>query len=303
MKRVFKKMISINYYRSISKLVLITFVTVTILSCSKDDNDDDVSLPVTINEIPQDIKNLIYFNGDEKSSTVLITVPGGPSTVIDEEIVDQFSEFLIPRGILTVNVHQAQTLNPEILFNNDITLNDAVNFNNQSIETLYEVVNHFKDEGRTVYVLGLSFGAFVTQEFIAQKGIDVADKYLIITGRLDMNDVFWQALAEGRTGYFENGVTPILNSQPEGTIFGRNEAKLFAGLIMNRYTQQFSSIESLSNITYIYGEADEAVGGLTAEEVTFLQSKNANVLSGEGGHDEPFEGYFEQGFSEAFGIE
>lgn len=301
MKRVSKKIIRINYYCSISKLVLITFLTVTTFSCSND--DDHVDSPIIFNEIPQEIKNLIYFSGDEKASIVLINAQAGPSTVLDEELVDELSEFLSPRGILTVNVHQAQTLNPEILFNNDITLDDAVKFNTQSIEALYEVVNHFKDEGRTVYVLGLSFGAFITQELIAQKGINVADKYLIITGRLDMNDNFWQALAEGRTGYFENGATPIINSEPEETIFGRNEAKLFASLIMNRYTQHFSSIESLSNITYIYGETDEAVGSLTAEEVLFLQSKNANILFGNGGHDEPFEGFIEQGFSEAFGIE
>ncbi|WP_299335941.1 hypothetical protein [uncultured Psychroserpens sp.] len=300
MKKVLTKMMRIKYGATTPKLILTTLLSVIMLSCS---NDDDKPPTPTFNDIPQNIKDLIYFSGDEKASTVLINAQAGPSIVLDEELVDNLSGFLSPRGILTVNVHQAQTLNPEILLNNDITLDDAVNFNNQSIETLYEVVNHFKDEGRTVYVLGLSFGAFITQELIAQKGIDVADKYLIITGRLDMNDVFWQALAEGRTGDFENGVTPILNSEPEETIFGRNEAKLFAGLIMNRYTQHFSSIESLSNITYIYGETDEAVGSLTAEEISFLQSKNANILSGTGGHDEPFEGFIEQGFSEAFGIE
>ncbi|WP_299438549.1 hypothetical protein [uncultured Aquimarina sp.] len=85
--------------------------------------------------------------------------------------------------------------------------------------------------------------------------------------------------------------------------FARNEARLFAGIIMNRYTERFNSIESLSNVTYIYGTTDEAVGSLTAEEVTFLQSKNATILSGSGGHDEPFEGFIKQGFSEAFGIE
>ena len=60
---------------------------------------------------------------------------------------------------------------------------------------------------------------------------------------------------------------------------------------------------SPSNITYIYGATDQQIGSLTAEEVAFLKSKNANILSGSGGHDVPFEGYIEQGFREAFGIE
>jgi len=34
-----------------------------------------------------------------------------------------------------------------------------------------------------------------------------------------------------------------------------------------------------------------------------LESKNATILTGNGGHDEPFEGFYEQGFKEAFGIE
>ncbi|MEW7279902.1 hypothetical protein ABW636_15015 [Aquimarina sp. 2201CG1-2-11] len=298
MKRVFSKLTRTNYY-SVSNLILITFFAITISSC----NNDDEPPSVAIKEISQDIKNLIYFRGDEKASTVLINAQAGPATMLDEELVDYLSGFLSTRGILTVNVHQTQTLNPSILEENDITLDQAVNFNLQSVETLYRVVKYFKDEGRTVYVLGLSFGAFITQELIAQNGIDVADNYLIITGRLNINDVFWQGLAEGKGGFFENGITPILDENPDMDVFRRNEARLFAGLAMNRYAQQFNAIESLSSITYIYGATDEALGSLTTEEIQFLESKNANILRGSGGHDEPFEGFLEEGFREAFGIE
>jgi len=291
-------MIRINYYRSISKLVLITFFTVIAFSCSNDDDN-----PPTNDGISQEIKDLIYFRGDENASTVLITVAGGPSTELAEDIVDQVVSAFNTTDILTINVHQAQTLNPSILEDNDITLEQSVNFNAESIETLYDVIKYFKDEGRTIYIAGISFGAFITQELIAAKGIDVADKYLIMTGRLDINDIFWQGLAEGKSGSFENGVNPIIDEEPFAQVFQRNEAKLFAGLAMNRYTEHFNTIESLSNITYIYGATDEAVGSLTDEEVAFLNSKNANILTGNGGHDEPFEGFVEQGFSEAFGIE
>lgn len=300
MKKVFNKTISINHYRSISKFVLITFLTLTIVSCS---DDDDGNPPSNFNEISQDIKDLIYFSGDEKAPTVLINVQAGPSPELAEDIVEFIVTTFNTTDILTVNPHQAQTLNPNILLGNEITVDQAVNFNAESVETLYQVVQYFKDEGRTVYIVGLSFGAFITQELIAQKGIDVADKYLIITGRLDINDVMWQGLAEGKNAYFENGVTPIVDTEPFVDVLNRNEARLFAGIAMNRYTQQFNTIESLSKITYIYGTTDEAVGSLTAEEVSFLQSKNANILSGNGGHDEPFIGFVEQGFSDAFGIE
>jgi len=300
MKKTFLKTTNRNKVPLVFTLILIAVLSTNVVSCSKDDDNPPA---ITIKDIPQNIKDLIYFSGDEMASTVLINVQAGPSVVLDDEVVNDLAPALSPRGILSVNVHQGQTLNPTILEDDDITLNQAINLNNQSVETLYQVVKHFKDEGRTIYLLGASFGAFITQELIAQKGIEVADKYLIITGRLDMNDDFWQALSEGRFGYFENGTTPVLDPEPADNVFERNEARLFASIIMNRYTERFSSIESLSNVTYIYGNTDEAVGGLTDSEVSFLESKNATVLGGDGDHDNPFDMYFEVGFNQAFGIE
>lgn len=293
-------MTNYNRLNFISSTVLALILSITTCSCSK---NDDTPTPVVIKEISQEIKDLIYLSGDEKASTVLVTVAGGPSTELATGLVDYFSENFNTTGILNVTIHQAQTLNPNIIEGNDITLADAINFNAESIENLYQVIEYFKDEGRTVYVVGFSFGAFVTQELIAKKGIDVADKYLIVSGRLDINEAFWLGLAGGRDGRFDNGITPIIETEPFEESFKRNEAKLFAGLIMNRYTMQFNAIESLSSITYIYGKTDEDVGSLTNEEVSFLESKNANILFGNGGHDEPFEGFVNQGFSQAFGIE
>lgn len=300
MKKVFLKLTNLNSIYTLSNALLIVMFSIIMSSCS---NDDDGDPPITFNEIPQNIKDLIYFRGNEKAPTVLIAIPGGPSPELATDIVDDLAQDISrPQDILTITVHQAQTLSPSILEENDITLDQAINFNAESIEMLSEVITYFKDQGRTVYVAGISFGAFVTQEFIAQKGIDAADDYLIITGRLDINDVMWQGLAEGKNAFFENGVTPIVDDEPFVDAFNRNEARMFAGLAMNRYTEQFNTIESLSNITYIYGETDMAVGRPTVEEVAFLQSKNANILSGNGGHDFPFQGFLKQGFSEAFGI-
>ena len=227
----------------------------------------------------------------------------GPSVELNEDIVGLLFQSLGDRDILFVNAHQHQTLNPNILFDNDITLNDGINFTAQSVDILYSVVKYFKEQGRTVYIMGISYGAFITQELIARRGIDVADKYFIATGRLDMNDIFWQALAEGRSGGFDNnGMTPIVNPEPEEEVFGRNEARLFAGVILNRYTERFSDIESLSDVTYLYGNFDEQLGALTPEEVQFLESKNATVLNVDTGHDVPLP-LLSQGFTTAFGME
>ena len=301
MKKAFLKIKKTNGFSSVINLTLIILLSIITFSCSK---DDDGTPPVVITELSQDIKDVIYFKGDEKASTVLITVSGGPGTVIGADTVDEFFPFLIPKGILTVTVHQAQTLNPDILAGNDISVAQASSFNAESIEMLDKVTTYFKNQGRTVYILGLSFGSFITQDLIAKKGINSADKYLIIAGRLDMNDIVWQAAAEGKTSYFENGITPIIDPDPNPDVKERNLERIAAGFVMNRYTQLFNPIESLSNLTYIYGAKDQAVGSLTDNEVQFLESKNANVIKGPGDHDATLGlNFIEQGFKEAFEIE
>ncbi len=299
MKKVSLKMTNLNRFHFTTNLILIAFLSIFIYSCS---NDDDGQPTDVIKELPQDIKDLIYFTGDEKASTVLISVPGGPSTEFGTDLVDYISATFNTTDILNVTVHQAQTINPDIVSGNDITLDQAVTFNTESIETLFKVIKYFKDQDRVVYVLGVSFGAFITQELIAKNGIDSADKYLIISSRLDMNDVIWQGAAEGREGGFENGITPIVKEEPDPNVMERNLNRIFAGLVKNRYTQLFNPITDLSSLTYIYGTTDDAVGSLTAEEVKFLESRNTNIIAGNGNHDDTFFGFIAQGFNEAFGI-
>jgi len=307
MKKVALKMTNPNRFRFVKNVMLIAFLSILTVSCSNDDNQPpvkDAEPTGAITEISQEIKELIYFQGDEKAPTVLINIPGGPDTTFNPDIVDLVSATSKTPDILNVTVHQAQTLDSTIVKGADITLDQAVGFNTESIDMLDKVISYFKAQGRTVYVFGFSFGAFITQDLIGKKGIDSADKYLIMTGRLDMNDLVWQASAEGREAQFENdGVTPKLKQDPEPNVKERNLLRISAGLGMNRYTQLLNPIEDLSDLTYIYGETDEAVGSLTAEENQFLQSKNTNIIEGNGGHGETFFEFLEQGFDEAFGIE
>ena len=278
-------------------LIIMLLITIGILSCNSDNETGENN-----SIISQEIKELIYFIGNENASTVLINVQSGPDvelvTTDINEVIQSFSD----NSFLTVNVHQAQTLHPNIITSNEITFDEAIMIDKETVELLFKVISYFKEQGRTVYVFGQSFGAFVTQELIASKGINVADKYLIMIGRLDMNDIIWQGLSEGRYGFFENGINPILEDEITSNIIDRNLAKLAAGFGMNKYTQLFSDFQDLSKITYIYGQRDEIVGSLTENEKEFLVSKNVNMISGNGGHDETLSQYFMQGFEEAFGI-
>ena len=301
MKKVLLRMNNENNYL-MSNLVLILIVMVTTVSCSKSDNIcEETNLCQT--KISQEIKDLIYYKGEENSSIVFLNVQGGPSTTLSTDEVDTFfGGAFNTTGIIMANVKQAQMLNPSILEGNDITLKQAVNFNTESVEILHKIIKYFKDQGRTVYVLGVSFGVFLTQDLIAKKGIDVADKYIMVSGRLDINEILWQGFAEGKEGGFINGVTPWLEPTPHTNVVERNTLRLQAGLGKNRYTQLFNTINDLSNLTYVYGTIDEAVGSLTDEEVTYLESKNTNIISGPYDHTDTYESLVIQALIDAFDI-
>ncbi len=250
---------------------------------------------------PDEINNLIYYTGNELSNTVIINTQGGPEPELATQEFNEILSKVNTTSLLKVNVHQAQTLNPQLFTNSEITFQQATDYDAESIEALYKVIKYFKDQGKTVYVLGISFGAFMTQELIAEKGIDVADKYLIMVGRLDINEVYWQGFSQGQDGHFINGITPVLENQTE--IVKKNMSKLAAGLGQNRYTQTLNQYQDLSKITYVYGKVDEAVGRLTQTEIDFLTNKNANVIEGPRNHSQTIDNYIVQGFKEAFGIE
>ncbi len=278
--------------------ILILVSTIFILSCHKDQH---ITSPATNLHIPQEIKDLIYIQGDDNATTVLINTQGGPMPELATEEFDEILQHVNTSNLLRVNVHQAQTLHPDLFVHNDITFAQAIDYDAESIEILYKVIKYFKDQHKTVYILGISFGAFMTQELIAKKGINIADKYLIMVGRLDINGVFWQGFKEGKGGSFEHGVTPVLIDQTH--TLERNMSRLAAGLGRNRYTQVLDTYQDLSKITYIYGRMDDAVGRLTDYEIQFLQSKNVRIVAGSGSHSETIDNHIIRGFKDAFGIE
>ena len=298
MKEILLKMKNYTRFSFKVALMLIFSLSILLTSCSKEEKEP----AIIIKELSQEIKDLIYFKGNEKASVVVINAQSGPDITLSTSEVDFIFESVDTADLLVVNVHQSQSLDPSIVTVNDLTLEQAIDFNAESIETLYKVIKFFKDQGRTVHVFGASFGAFVVQELIATKGIDVADAYLIMIGRLDMNDVMWQGLVDGKFGYFVDGVTPVLDPEPAVGVLDRNIGKISAALGMNRYTELLADEESLSNVTYIYGAIDQFVGRLTDEEVQFLESKNATVIEGSGDHDDTFLDFIEQGLELAFSL-
>jgi len=257
----------------------VVFISLNLLfSCTKDDN------PVVAHPFAE-IKGDATFHGNFKSDIVVVNTQGGPETKLDDESLKETIEATKTSSALYVNVHQTQTSEPHLFTKTDITFSNAKKYDERSVARLKKVIDYFKMKKKKVYVLGISFGAFMTQELIADYGIESADGYLIIAGRLDIDEDTWKPFSEGkRTTYVydQNGGYTINLFKGKLSVEEKNMARLAAGLGFNRYTERLKDEKDLSKIRYIYGTHDEQVGPLSKEEIKFLEDRNVGIGKNQG---------------------
>ena len=259
---------------------------------------------VPLTALPEDTTQLYETvpGGDPDADTVWLFSQGGPATALDSS---DLTEFPGHGTRLLVNVHQVQTLNPGLI--EDTRLDSVARVQAEmdvSVEILDRVIRHFKAQGKRVVVLSHSFGSFIVPRYLALKGPGAADRYVIMAGRLDIELTMYEnrlsklhdasTLAwfyEGGTTLtrFDQGAGPINpdpDAPPVDSVLPRSvrmQAVFQGALGKHRYTQLLAGTD-LSKVIYAYGTTDEAVGRLTGAEVTFLESRGAEVLAVEGGH-------------------
>lgn len=244
--------------------------------------------------VPAELEGTFGSFGNPGADTVVIVTQGGPVTFLlgPEVLIEEVGQ-LNPEQVQLVSVHQAQTLEPDRFIAADISFDDAKAADAASVAMLADVVAYFKDQGKTVHVVGFSFGAFMVQDLLATQG-NIADGYLIKVGRVDMPDEVWTEFSEGRAVGFVDGVEIIKFDIADAGMGGetpeadRNMARLAAGLGHKRYTELLADVD-LSNVVYVYGDVDEQVGRLSEAEVAFLESRSATVIEYQGGHATPAE--------------
>ena len=266
-----------------NKFFVLVILIFAVMSCG-----DDGEMQQEIPPIPDDILELGTVIGNRFSDKVIVNTQGGPSYELDDAELDgilRVARPTFPTEYLVFNVHQEQTLNPQN-FTADISFDEAKQADQASVDRLARVINYFKGEGKEVDVLGISFGAFMVQDLIVKYGIDIAEDYLIMAGRLDINEDIWMAFSEGGGGGFVDGVETFV-TDPSPNASERNLSRLAAGLGFNRYTAHFSGLLDMSAITYVFGTLDERVGRLSDNEQVFLVTRNAIVIVKEGAnHDQ-----------------
>ena len=246
-------------------------------------------VPIAINykNIPDDLKKLGYSFGNPESDTVIIHTQIGPiMNLLTEEFKSIFTNVggIDEDKYFVVNVHQAQTLHPEKYTERKISFEEAQVADKETSQMLHALVTYFKAQNKTVYVAGLSFGAFAGIDCIAKHG-NIADGYMFMVGRLDMTPEVWQSFSQGIEATFEADATTAIVKAKSEDIKGVNSNKIAAGFGCNRYTELLKDTD-LSNLIYYYGKKDQSVGKLTDDEIAFLESKGAKVVGFDGGHNQ-----------------
>ncbi len=118
----------------------------------------------------------------EKTQVVLLAVQGGPLSSLKKNYFKGFHSFFT-----VVYVHQAQTLpvgesdclDSRLIDSSQIiSVEDARKASLKSAAILYKVTQHFKGQGKAVYLLSHSFGSFLTLYTLVHYG-NHFDKILV----------------------------------------------------------------------------------------------------------------------------
>ena len=242
--------------------------------------------PYQATAIPADVTELFVLSGNADSETVWILEQGGPSHMLDENPSQYFVNFSDYEDVQFAHVHQTLTLNQELAPRyEEFSLAELQAEVDVSVEILHRTIKHFRDQGKRVVVIGHSYGAFLMARYLSHHGPDAADRYLIMAGRLDMPKVVVDGFLMGMPYYFADGVTPT--QYPPFPVPRTDqdymEMRIAGATGHDRYTERLADTD-LRKVIYVYGTLDDAVGRLSDDEVSFLESRGATVIALQGGH-------------------
>lgn len=245
---------------------------------------------IVYNNIPESLKKQGYSFGNPESDIVIINISGGPEnylTTYGFEAIYNISGGVDESKYFLINMREAQTQHPEETEKEEISWEQAKIYNEKTTKTLFELISYFKSQNKKIYVVGGSYGSFVGLSSLAEYK-NIADGYLLMAGRLDINEVVWKAYSKGNKVEFkEDALTPIIGIKSDN-VYTVNMRKIAAEISQARYTELLKNTD-LPNLVYIYTENDQSVGKLTDNEIDFLESKKAKVIKIQGEHGKFFE--------------
>ena len=294
-----------TYHRKSIFWILILGIAFCNLNCSNSNKkgkepDDDIAKEM-LNSLGDASKYYILPEGySSKANIVLLVAQGGPLFFLgtydrNRKIFSGpvFKEWYPYFTI--VHVHQAQTLEADsesdgldarlLSGKEKISIEKARQSNLKSAAILHKVAMHFKEQGKIVYAMTSSFGSFVVLHTLAKYGNNF-NKLLVMIGRVDMPSEVVTVFRDECGGEFAEDATTFVPKSCEDALNGLSETgknslisagKLQAALGENTYSNLLANVD-LSNMLYLYGGKDRAVGKLSSAEVSFLKGRKAQVL-------------------------
>lgn len=246
--------------------------------------------------IPADVTELYRTFGNRQADTVWIFEQGGPLHEFDPSGYDSFIHYPGREDVQFVQVHQTLTLNHDLAERaGEWLLPDLQAEVDVSVEILDRTIKHFKAQDKRVVVVGHSYGAFLVARYLALRGPEAADRYLLMAGRLDMQEEVVGGFLTGTAYYFPDAVTPTEVPGQDHPLFPPKTARELMEMRIagatghDRYTELLRG-RDLQRVVYVYGTNDIAVGRLTDDEVTFLESAGSTVIAvQDGSHTSMFE--------------
>ncbi|MCB0703842.1 MAG: hypothetical protein KDC34_00970 [Saprospiraceae bacterium] len=254
-------------------------------------------LPFQATILPADTSSLWINHGNLDSDTVIINCQDGPTATLKFAAFGRSNLAFLPgyERYTSVYLHQAQTFNPSLYnYESDFSLDLAKLETEKSIAMLDLAIRYYKSRNKTVIVIGSTYGAMLIQDYLATHE-SLADKYILLAGRLDMDEEMILEYQHGNQGeFFEDGrsfipdfepttIPPVTAADRESLLTNR----LNAAVAFKRYTEALNHSD-LSNVVYFYAENDQVVGSLSADEVKFLLTKGARVFPTKDGHADAF---------------
>ena len=274
-----------------ARLALITLLLTAILvaGCSRG------FVPYQPTAIPADVTELFTVLKNPDSDTVWIFEQGGPLHDFDPSVYEYFSHFPARVDVQFVQVHQTLTLNHDLAERDAEWLLEELQAEvDVSVEILHRTIEHFKAQDKRVVVVGHSYGAFLVTRYLALKGPEAADQYLLMAGRLDMPEVVVNGFLTGTVYYFPNHTDPTEVPGQDHPLFRKTDRELMEMRIAGAtgcdcYTTLLAGTD-LQRVIYVYGTLDRIVGRLTDAEVGFLESAGSTVIAvPDGDHRSMFE--------------
>ncbi|WP_394748974.1 alpha/beta fold hydrolase [Spongiimicrobium salis] len=248
--------------------------------------------------IPKDTLRLFKHMGEFNNPVAFVYVQGGPDLELNIHDNDALHLFPNSDNLLKIYPLQAAMLNPELVVSLPNLTEAQSDFENQqSAEILHRTLSYLKNRGKTVHLIGHSYGGSIVMEYLLKYPSN-ADKIVIMGKDFDEDMRSYEGLKSGSYIRWKDGVEPVLKP------FFRNLSETFIKanklnavvdnltmLVKTHSAKRFTKLlrhKDLSNITFVHARFDEANGRVSQEELLFLRSKGVKTIETFGDHHSMF---------------